>query len=519
MSVGTTLKRSLRLGQLGVDLYRSQRQPEGPGRQAARRLVAARLGRLRGLPQKIGQIVSLRELESETSVFADLTDAATPMPAAEAFALIEGELGAPIATVFRRLDEQGAAASLGQVHRGELHDGRPIAVKVQYPGIRETLDADLAALGWMAAPLSAHRSGFDLNAYRSELRASLLDELDYGLEARALKRAVTHVADVPGVVTPVPIDRYCTARVLTMTWVGGAGVRQAARWPEPARAEAARLLLRFFLRGCLTWRELHADPHPGNVRFDLTDGRVQLGVLDFGCVKSMREAEAAALARLCRDGREMTDAALLDAYLSLGFKETLLSPISPRLRDVTAVLCEPFLSDGSYDVRTWRVSERLAAALGDDRWNFRFAGPASLLYFIRALQGLIQYITLLGARIDWRGELLTVAPPTARLATVDPAPVYPLGREAGLTGASMNGSAGKLRLQVVKGGESVVQLTFPAAAVAHLQDLVPDEMHARIRERGVDLTAIASTATAAGCPPGDLFTLDERDVIVRVWLE
>lgn len=515
MSAKTTLQRSLHLGRLGLDLIRTRREPEGPARDAARRLVADRLGRLRGLPQKIGQILSLRELGTADSIFADLTESASPVRADEAFAWIERELGLPVGVAFRRLDPVGAAASLGQVHRGELPDGRVVAVKVQYPGIRETLDADLAAIGWLTAPLSANRSGFDLRSYRHELRAGLIDELDYGREADALRRAAARSVEIPGVVTPHPIEERCTARVLTMTWVEGKRVQDAARWPASSRTDAARLLLRFFLRGCFVWREMHADPHPGNLRLERTPGGVRLGVLDFGCVKTLSPAESGALARLCSDGGRMSDAELLESYLALGFNPALLTPIADRLRPVTAVLCEPFWADGPFDVRQWRVSERLAKVLGDDRWNFRFAGPASLLYFIRAFQGLVQYVDLLDVRIDWRAEFLPLVPGLP----FDGSRPLPSSSPAAAVGGPVGGTPSRLRLKVVRGGDTIAQLTFPVNAVAHLEDLVPEEMHPRIRARGVDLASVASRTVAAGYPAGDLFALADGGVSVRVWIE
>jgi len=516
MPAASTVRRSLQLGRLGIDMVRSRNQPEGPGREAARRLIAERMGRMRGLPQKIGQILSLGEPDGETAIFGTLTDAAEPVPASEAFEWIAGELGVPVARVFQSLDTRGAAASLGQVHRGTLSDGRDVAVKVQYPGIRKSLDADLAALGWLAAPLSARRSGFEMDEYRRELRGSLLAELDYRREVATLQRFAGRAADVPGLITPVPVVEWCAPRVITMTWVGGERLAAAVHWPAAIRHDLALVLLRFFLHGCFTWGELHADPHAGNVRFSREGGEAAVGVLDFGCVKSLNTGERDGLRRLVQDAEHMSDGELLDAYVAAGFNPALLEPIAARLRAVTTVLFEPFYTRGSYDCRGWRLSERLADVLGEDRWNFRFAGPASLIFLVRAFQGLVQNVRRLGAVLDWQRELAAIAGPA--VAAGEHRRGVPPGTSHS-TGDRTSMAATSLRVRVVRNGEQVVQLSFAATAVGHLQELVPTEILERARSGGIDVLQVSERAVAGGYQPGELFVLDEVDRTVRVWLE
>ncbi len=515
MPWAATLTRTAALGRLGVDVLRAKAYAPGPGRDAARQLVSQRMGQMRGLPQKIGQILSLGDLD-DNSPFASLTDAAEPVPAARSFAWIARELGVPVGEVFRRLDERGAAASIGQVHRGELHDGQVVAVKVRFPEVGAAIEADLAALGWLAAPLSARRSGFNLEAYRDEMRRSLWREIDYRHEAETLGRFAARAGQIPGLVTPVPVAALSTSGLITMSWVPGDRVSQAMGWPEPARRAAALTLLRLFLRACFVWRELHADPHAGNLRFERVDGAVRVGVIDFGCVTTLTAAESEALRDLAWGAADLADQALFARYVTLGFDADLLAPIAGRLGAVTAVLFEPFHAEGPYDIRQWRLSERLAGVLGDDRWNFRFAGPASMLFLIRAFQGLVQYVRAFDVALDWRRELEAIpgvaGPPRQHRSAgnaISPDP----------PGGSRLMQKSTLRLRVVRNGEPVAQLTFPATAVAHLPDLVPDDLRERLGRQGIDLARLAEKAVAGGYPLGDIFTLAGDDKTVRVWIE
>lgn len=509
MGLATTLRRSVALGRLGLDLARVRRRGRGPGRVRAERLVAERLGRMRGLPQKIGQVLSLASPELGGGAYAALTDAAPQVPADQSFRWITRSLGRPLREAFLSIDPRAAAASLGQVHRAVLPDGRAVAVKVQYPDVAGSADTDLAALGMLASPVSARHEGFDTDGYRGELRRALTAELDYHAEAEALRRFARRRAEVPGLTTPDPVDGYCTSALLTMTWVDGDTIAAAADWPPPAKREALRVLLRAFLRGCFVWREVHADPHAGNLRFARTpDDGVEVGLLDFGCTRHLSADEAYGLWQLAAHGPTLDDEALASAWAALGFPTSVTHDLRHRLGAVTRVLFEPFATRGDVDVTTWRVADRLAEALGDDRWTFRFAGPPTLLFLIRAFQGLVVHARALDVSLDWHAELAALPPPAR------PAP----GPTAARPEASpMTSDA--LKVEVVRNGERVVFLTFPAAAVAHLVDLVPSDLQARVVRHGISLAGIAADAVARGGPAGPLFALDEDGTRVRVWLE
>ena len=478
--------------------------------ERARQELTERLLGLRGLPQKVGQVLTLAELGADTPGFGSLAEAPSPLEPDAALAEVSRRLGRPWREVFASLDGVGIAASLGQVHRGVLHDGRTVAVKLRHPGIAEAVRDDLRALGWLAAPLGGWRGKLDLSAYRHELAGMLQGELDYRHEAQALRDAGARMADVPGVVVPVPVDALTREDLLVMSWVEGASLADGWRWSEADRHALSTTLVRLFLHGCFTWGALHADPHPGNYRVSRgPDGKLVLGVLDFGCVKPLPPELAVGLGRLIAllkcPGTPRPEP-LLSAWVMLGFAPELLEPMAEVLPAVSRVLLEPFLLEQPFHVRGWRLGARLTEALGPHRWNFRAAGPASLLFVLRAFHGLVRHLDVLDAPIAW-GPLLD----EARAPSLPPPPSPPEAR--------VEGGARYLKVQVTEGGHTRVALTFRADVTAHLEDLLPEDLPRKLAARGVDPAAIGTAAVAAGLRPSELFHLNEGDRHVRVWLE
>ncbi len=134
---------------------------------------------------------------------------------------MESAWGGPLNQVVRSIDPRGLAASLGQVHRAELLDGRLVAVKVRYPGIRQAALSDLKMLGWLSAPVGDLRRGFDLTSYRTEILRDLEDELDYRVEARNQHHFRSIAADMTNWTVPCVIEELTSENVLVSQWVDG----------------------------------------------------------------------------------------------------------------------------------------------------------------------------------------------------------------------------------------------------------------------------------------------------------
>jgi predicted unusual protein kinase regulating ubiquinone biosynthesis (AarF/ABC1/UbiB family) len=249
-----------------------ERRREGWRRRAAERAVAA-LGALRGIWVKAGQFAAHRHdvLPVEASqALADLRDRVPPLPADEIRAAVERELGGPLERRFRRFEPRPiGAASVAQVHRAELPDGSPVAVKVQYPGLESCLPADLAlaraglrALGWLT-----RRRGVDPARLVAEFEAGLRDELDFRREARIAQEIAANLAGDAAIVVPGIVASHSTRRVLTMEYRPAVPItdRLALARLGVAPAEVVSIVARAYARQVFGDGLFHADPHPGNL--------------------------------------------------------------------------------------------------------------------------------------------------------------------------------------------------------------------------------------------------------------
>lgn len=253
--------------------------------------VAGMLGDLRGVATKVGQMASYvdglvppEHAAAFERSMAKLRAAAPSSSAADIRRVLRTELGDEPEALFATWDDTPlASASIGQVHRATLHDGRAVAVKVQHPGIAEAMEADLRNASLMDFGSRAFGFGkFEVGRLVDEAKARFREELDYGLEARRYQRFATLHERDPSIVVPQVIEDRCGPRVLTTSFVEGLDFDAACEAPAADRRAWAETLWRFVYGSIMVGGVFNADPHPGNYRF-LPDGAV--GFLDFGCVQ------------------------------------------------------------------------------------------------------------------------------------------------------------------------------------------------------------------------------------------
>ncbi|MFJ7070068.1 ABC1 kinase family protein [Streptomyces sp. NPDC101115] len=381
------------------------------------------LGELKGGAMKFGQAMSVFEsaLPEEIAgpyraALTRLQDAAPPMPTRTVHAVLEERLGEGWRELFLEFeDKPAAAASIGQVHRAVWHDGREVAVKVQYPGAGEALLSDLTQLSRFARLLGPLVPGMDVKPLITELRDRVSEELDYGLEAEAQRQHAEEFADDPDVVVPAVVHQ--SEQVLVTEWMDGVPLSEVIADGTPEqRDRAGQLLARFLFSGPARTGLLHADPHPGNFRLlpgpegadDDSSASWRLGVLDFGTVDrlpgGLPETIGACL-RMTLSGQAEPVYELLCAE---GFVKKSIALDPDEVLEYLLPIIEPAEVEAFGFTRGWMRAQ--AARIADPRSPAHQLGkqlnlPPSYLLIHRVTLSTIGVLCQLGATVRLRDEL------------------------------------------------------------------------------------------------------------------
>ena len=329
------------------------------------------LGQLKGGAMKFGQALSVFEAavpeelaEPYREALTKLQTAAPPMPVRTVHRVLVEQLGTGWTKRFAEFDDTPAAsASIGQVHRAVWHDGRDVAVKVQYPGADEALLTDLRQLQRFSRIFQAFVPGAEVKPLLAELRDRMVEELDYRNEADN-ERAFAAAFDgdkqvyVPKVVASAP-------RVMVTEWVTGTPLAEIIRdGSVPTRNEAGRLLAEFHFSSPARVGLLHADPHPGNFML-LDDGR--LCVLDFGACARLPEGIPRTLGVMTRLAMEQKSDELLDLLQNEHFIRPGTELTGDDVLSYLAPFTEPLAPERFHFTRKWL--RRQAWRVGDTRGN------------------------------------------------------------------------------------------------------------------------------------------------------
>ncbi len=375
------------------------------------------LGELKGGAMKVGQLLSTVDAllpedpdGSWQQAVAALQEDAPGLPFAEIEPVLAADLGLAWRRRFRDFDEHPvAAASIGQVHRATWTDGRPVAVKIQYPGVAEALTADVRSLAAALRLMSLVAPGTALPPLIGELRVRLAEELDYGREGGHQRRFAAEYRDDPEVVVPDVLLAH--RRILVSEWLDGTGFADiAVSGTREQRDRAGLLYQRFFLTSPQRVGLLHTDPHPGNFRL-LADGR--LGVLDFGSVLVLPGGLPETFGGLIGGMLAGNPSAVEDRLRADGFLKPGKRMEIEKLVDYLAPFTEPASQDVFHYSRAW-LREQFSRANDPRNPDFtvalRLRMPAEQLFTHRVWLGLVGVLSGLDATVPVRGELLAHLP-------------------------------------------------------------------------------------------------------------
>jgi len=367
--------------------------------------LKAALGGIKGPLMKVAQLLATipHALPKEyADQLASLQANAPPMGWNFVKRRMAGELGPDWERKFRSFEHEAArAASLGQVHRAVGRDGRLLACKLQYPDMASAVEADLSQLKLVLSLYERYDRAVATDEIHAEVADRLREELDYARELAHLRLYRIMLADEPAVAVPEPVPELSTKRLLTMTWLEGRPLLEAAKAPLAARNEIARNMFRAWYVPLYFYGVIHGDPHLGNytVRPDLG-----INLLDFGCIRIFEPAFVKGVIDLYRALDQDDEALAVAAYESWGFHK-----LSRELIDVlnrwARYVYAPLLEDRKRRIQEIATSKTGREIAEDVHNELRRLGgvkpPREFVFMDRAAVGLGSVFMHLKAEINW----------------------------------------------------------------------------------------------------------------------
>ena len=368
--------------------------------------VADQLANMRGAAMKIGQLMSMDTgdvLPPELArIMARLRDDAHFMPPAQLKKVLNANWPAHWLRDFKSFDVHPiAAASIGQVHRARLKDGRDLAIKVQYPGVARSIDSDVANVGVLMQMSGLVPKGFELAPYLDEAKAQLHEETDYAREGTQMERFRTLLRNDAQFIVPELYPDWSTSNILAMRFIEGGPIEDIAQHPQDLRNRIACDLLSLMLREMFEFGLMQTDPNFANYRYDPVTARIVL--LDFGATHQINPAITQQYRRLLHAGLAGDRDAIAAAAKDIGFFDATTKPqhrdilIAMNQKVFDAIRSAPAFDFADNDLA--RDMHTMGMSLGDDGF-LPPPLPMDVLLLQRKFAGMFLLAAKLGAKVD-----------------------------------------------------------------------------------------------------------------------
>ncbi|HYX78522.1 MAG TPA: AarF/ABC1/UbiB kinase family protein, partial [Solirubrobacterales bacterium] len=391
--------------------------------------MASILGEMKGAAMKLGQLASFVDTEFLPPEYAEiyqeqlaaLRTSAPSMPWERVRTVLDEEYrGEPLDELFAEVEEEAfAAASIGQVHRGTLHDGRRVALKIQYPGIAEALESDLRNASMIMRLARAIAPGLDAKEVAEELRLRVMEELDYEYEAQSQRSFARAYRDHPFIYVPDVLTRLSRRRVLVTEYVEGLQFPEVKELSRADRDRFGEIIFRFCFGSIYHLQQFNADAHPGNYLL-MADGRVAF--LDFGMTKRLDRDQIELEQRAVDAAARRDPEALRQALHDLGFVKNPSKFDAERLMEHVMVVGGWYMEDREIELTPERVM-KVIESTSDPRSEYfdlmrRESLPAEELMGRRMETGVLAVLAQLRARRNWHRiirEWIYADPPSTEL--------------------------------------------------------------------------------------------------------
>ncbi|WP_404970609.1 ABC1 kinase family protein [Vibrio campbellii] len=366
------------------------------------------LAHLRGAAMKLGQMLSMDAgdvLEPELAdILSRLRSNADPMPAKQLNAVMENALGTNWKTEFLSFNFKPiASASIGQVHQAYSDAGDNLAVKVQYPGVRKSIDSDVDNVGTLLKVVGLIPESVDYKGLLEEAKKQLHDEADYAREAHFAIRYHDALKDHPHFVVPKIHTESSSDAVLAMEFIDGSPIEQIEHYDQSTRDFVMHSLLELLFRELFEFKMVQTDPNFANYLY--IENTRQIGLLDFGATREYSEQFSTGYRQAFASVVNDDEQGLNNALEQIGFfSKTIMPAQRQAILDLVKMACEPMLVDEPYDFKASGLAQKLREAgtilsMEQDYWH---TPPADALFLHRKIGGMYLLAARIGAKVNIR---------------------------------------------------------------------------------------------------------------------
>ncbi|WP_226420434.1 ABC1 kinase family protein [Vibrio sp. E14] len=366
------------------------------------------LAHLRGAAMKLGQMLSMDAgdvLEPELAdILSRLRSNADPMPAKQLNGVMESSLGTSWKAEFLSFNFKPiASASIGQVHQAYSDAGDNLAVKVQYPGIRKSIDSDVDNVGTLLKVVGLIPESVDYKGLLEEAKKQLHDEADYAREAQFAIRYHDALKEHPHFVVPKIHTESCSDSVLAMEFIDGSPIEKIEHYDQSTRDFVMHSLLELLFRELFEFKMVQTDPNFANYLY--IESTRQIGLLDFGATREYSERFSAGYRKAFASVMNNDEQGLNDALEQIGFfSQTILPDQRQAILNLVKMACEPMLVDEPYDFKASGLAQKLREAgtilsMEQEYWH---TPPADALFLHRKIGGMYLLAARIGAKVNIR---------------------------------------------------------------------------------------------------------------------
>ena len=406
-------------------------------------------------------------------------------------------------------------ASIGQVNQIKLKNSKTLAVKTQFPGIKESIKSQIDTLFFGVNFGPPKKYGLNVKDYNEYFSNALAREVDYTEEAKIQKYMYKTYLDSSLVKIPNVYEFYSSDTILAQEWIDSTPPSQTKNWKEMERVDCCEKFIRYFLDAIFNKKILHMDLHKNNYGFSKNGSDISLVLYDFGSILKLDSDKVQCLYEIiCHFMHTGKSINLIDHMIYLGFDAEKLKHIAPQIPTIVEKLISPLLSPTPWSPGTWGLKDHIESVLQEKKWWFRTAGPAWFLMLMRSAQGLLTFLDSHGYKYFISNIFSEV------IKNYNPINIkVPHVKAEEFETLSHHHSAKYLKVKVDDQGEEIILSSLPYRVIDEIEDFIPEESLTEIKKE-IDLEHIVSSVKKSGYLPQVVFekTLQNKRHY-KVWLE